>query len=53
MMIMFKHICMTNKEKIARLIDMLKFALKTDDEDIINSTVESVIESLEELIANN
>ena len=41
---------MTNKEKIAQLINMLKFALSTEDEDIINSTIESVIDSLEDLI---
>ena len=40
---------MTKKEKIKQLVDMLKFALSTEDDEIIKSTIESVIETLEEL----
>lgn len=39
---------MTRKEKIKQLIEMLKFALSTEDDEIIRSTIESVIETLEE-----
>ena len=48
---------MTNKNnedrdhKLKQVIDLLKFALSLDDEEIIRSTVESVIEILEEEIA--
>lgn len=48
---------MTNKNngdgnhKLERVIELLKFALSVDDEEIIKSTVESVIEILEEEIA--
>jgi Asp-tRNA(Asn)/Glu-tRNA(Gln) amidotransferase C subunit len=40
---------MTRKEKLKQLIEMLKFALNTEDDEIIQSTIESVIETLEEL----
>jgi hypothetical protein len=40
---------MTRKEKLKQLIEMLKFALTTEDDEIIQSTIESVIETLEEL----
>ncbi len=36
--------------KLAQVIELLKFALTLDDEEIIKSTVESVIEILEEEI---
>jgi hypothetical protein len=48
---------MTNKgngdsnHKLEQVIELLKFALSVDDEEIIKSTVESVIEILEEEIA--
>jgi hypothetical protein len=48
---------MTNKNngdsnhRLERVIELLKFALSVDDEEIIKSTVESVIEILEEEIA--
>lgn len=37
-------------QKIQQIIDLLKFVLTLDDEEIVKSTVESVIESLEEMI---
>lgn len=37
------------KEKIQRIIELLKFALTLDDQEIVKSTVESVIELLEEI----
>ena len=45
---------MTNKKdeenhKLERIIDLLKFALSLDDEEIMRSTVEAVIELLQEL----
>ena len=40
-----------NRHKLERVIELLKFALSVDDEEIIKSTVESVIEILEEEIA--
>lgn len=36
--------------KLEQVIELLKFALTLDDEEIIKSTVESVIEILEEEI---
>lgn len=39
-----------DKHKLEQVIDLLKFALTLDDEEIIKSTVESVIEILEEEI---
>lgn len=48
---------MTNKSgdgdnyKFKQIIELLKLALSLDDEEIIKSTVESVIEILEEEIA--
>lgn len=48
---------MTNKNneddnhKLKQVIELLKFALSLEDEEIIKSTVESVIEILEEEIA--
>ena len=44
---------MTNKgkqQKLQQIVDLLKFVLSLDDEEIIKSTVESVIELLEEEI---
>lgn len=40
------------KDKIQRIINLLKFVLTLDDEEIIKSTIESVIELLEEDINN-
>ena len=40
-----------DKRKLEQVIDLLKFALSVDDEEIIKSTVESVIEILEEEIS--
>ena len=38
-----------DKYKLEQIIELLKFALSLDDEEIIKSTVESVIETLEEI----
>jgi len=40
-----------NRHKIEQVIELLKFALSLDDEEIMKSTVESVIEILEEEIS--
>jgi Asp-tRNA(Asn)/Glu-tRNA(Gln) amidotransferase C subunit len=40
---------MTTKEQLKRLIEMLRFVLTTDDLDIIKPTVESVIDTLEDI----
>lgn len=40
----------TNKRKLQQIVDLLKFIQTIDDEEIIKSTVESVIELLEEEI---
>ncbi len=40
-----------DNHKIEQVIDLLKFALSLEDEEIIKSTVESVIEILEEEIS--
>ena len=40
-----------NKHKLEHVVELLKFALTLDDEEIIKSTVESVIEILEEEIS--
>lgn len=37
------------KEKIQQLIDLLKFVMTVDDEEVINATISSVIENLEEM----
>lgn len=37
-------------QKIQQIIDLLKFVLTLDDEEILRSTIESVIELLEEEI---
>lgn len=39
---------MISKQEIKKIIEILKFALSTNDEEIIKSTVESIIESLED-----
>ena len=39
-----------NKQKLEHIVELLKFALSLDDEEIMKSTVESVIEILEEEI---
>ena len=36
--------------ELQKLIDLLKFAITLDDEELLKSTVESVIESLEEMV---
>ena len=38
------------KAKLQHIVELLKFALTLDDEEIIRSTVESVIDLLEEEI---
>lgn len=38
------------KRRVQHIVDLLKFALTLDDEEIVKSTVESVIELLEEEI---
>jgi cobalamin biosynthesis protein CobD/CbiB len=40
----------TRKERLRRVISLLKFILTLDDEEIMRSTVESVIEMLEDEI---
>lgn len=37
-------------QKLQQIIDLLQFALSLDDEEIMKSTIESVIELLEEEI---
>lgn len=37
------------KKKIKHLVDILKFILTIDDEEIVQSSIESVIEQLEEI----
>lgn len=39
-----------DKHKLQQVVELLKFSLTLDDEEIIKSTVESVIEILEEEI---
>jgi hypothetical protein len=41
----------SDKHKLEHVIELLKFALSLDDEEIMKSTVESVIEILEEEIS--
>lgn len=41
----------TNKEKIKQVIEIIKFILTTDDPDIIKPSLESVIETLEDVIS--
>ena len=36
-------------QKIKHIIDLLKFALTLDDEEIIRSTIETIIEQLEDI----
>jgi hypothetical protein len=43
----------SDKYKIQRMINLLKFILTVDDEEIKRSSIESIIESLEEIINNN
>lgn len=40
----------THKEKLEQVASLLKFVLTLDDDEIIKSTIESVIELLEEEI---
>ena len=40
----------TDKGKLENVVELLKFALSLDDEEIMKSTIESVIEILEEEI---
>lgn len=40
----------SDKYKIQRMINLLKFILTVDDEEIKRSSIESIIESLEEII---
>jgi cobalamin biosynthesis protein CobD/CbiB len=39
-----------NKHKLKNIVELLRFALTLDDEEIVKSTVESVVELLEEEI---
>jgi hypothetical protein len=39
-----------DKHKLEQVVELLKFALTLDDEEIMKSTIESVIETLEEEI---
>ncbi len=41
---------MTKKEKVKQVIEIIKFILTTDDPDIIKPSLESVIETLEEVL---
>ena len=45
-----KHKGGSDKHKLEQVVELLKFALSLEDEEIIKSTVESVIEILEEEI---
>jgi len=36
------------KKQLQQIIDLLKFSLTLDDKEILNSVIESVIESLED-----
>jgi len=38
------------KQKLQQAVDLLKFVLTLDDEEVTKSTIESVIESLEDEI---
>lgn len=38
------------KQKLRKVADLLKFVLTLDDEEIVKSTIESIIELLEEEI---
>lgn len=40
-----------DKSKLENVVELLKFALSLDDEEIMKSTIESVIEILEEEIS--
>lgn len=41
----------SKKDKLKHIVELLKFALSVDDEEITKSTIESVIELLEEEIS--
>jgi hypothetical protein len=41
----------SDKYKLQQIVELLKFVMSLEDEEIIKSTVESVIELLEEEIA--
>jgi hypothetical protein len=40
----------SDKRKLEQIMELLKFVLSCDDEEIIKSTIESIIEILEEEI---
>jgi len=40
----------TKDQKIKQIIDLLKFTMTMGDEEILRSSVESIIEQLEEII---
>jgi hypothetical protein len=40
----------SQKQKLLQVVELLKFVLTLDDEEIVKSTIESVIEVLEEEI---
>lgn len=39
-----------NEHKLKQVIGLLKFALSLDDEEIVKSTIESVIDLLQEMV---
>jgi hypothetical protein len=47
---MKKSNSLNNKQKLIQVVELLKFVQTLDDEEIIKSTVESVIELLQEMI---
>ncbi len=44
-----KNLKLSKKTKIKRVVELLKFVLTLDDPELTKSTVESVIELLEEI----
>lgn len=43
----------SQKQKLKQVIDLLKFILSSDDEEINEATIESIIEILEEEISED
>ena len=39
-----------DKQKLQHVVNLLKFSIHLDDEEIVKSTVESVVELIEEMI---
>lgn len=46
---MNKQFSKSKTKKLKQLIEMLKFTLTVDDKEIVHSSIESVIEELEDL----